>query len=421
MTISVVLPLPVDQAYTYEVPAALVGEVRVGSRVVVPFGRRVLTGIVVGEGDAAEGRRLKPIQDVLDEEPAFTPEMLRLTRWMADYYLCSWGEAVRAALPAGIEVESKRLLHRADADPSGPLATEVARILEDAGALSVEHLSTRASASVTLSFVRRLAEQGVVRIQTELVPPKVSVKTERTLHLAPALRDEHAFADALDVLRGDRQKSLLRTVAQAGDTLSQPAALKRAGATSSTANSLVKKGFLEAGERELIRTPLGELPAVTGPPPARTLHPAQAEALQTIKAAISAERYEAFLLHGVTGSGKTEVYIAALKQTLDAGKSGIVLVPEIALTPQTVLRFRRHFGDEVAVLHSRMSAGERYDAWRQIRAGTRRVVIGPRSAVLAPVERVGLIVVDEEHESSYKQFDPAPRYHARDVAVWRAH
>src|SRR5690606_19482850 len=142
---------------------------------------------------------------------------------------------------------------------------------------------------------------------------------------------------------------------------------------------------------------------------------------KAIQEALKAKNYSGFLLHGVTGSGKTEVYIEALKTALRSGRTGIVLVPEIALTPQTVGRFRAHFGDEVAVLHSRMSAGERFDAWRQLRDGRFRVAIGPRSAVLAPLSNLGLIIVDEEHESSYKQADPAPRYHARDVAVMRAH
>src|SRR5690606_22350913 len=147
--------------------------------------------------------------------------------------------------------------------------------------------------------------------------------------------------------------------------------------------------------------------------------PSQRTALQEITTGLRSGSFVTFLLHGVTGSGKTEVYIEALKETLHQGRTGIVLVPEIALTPQTVGRFRAHFGDAVAVLHSRMSLGERYDAWRQLRDGHMRIAIGPRSAILAPLENIGLIIVDEEHEASYKQADPAPRYHARDVAVMR--
>jgi primosomal protein N' (replication factor Y) (superfamily II helicase) len=177
-------------------------------------------------------------------------------------------------------------------------------------------------------------------------------------------------------------------------------------------------GLVERFTREVRRGGPDEAP---GPPePPRVLHAHQQAAFEAIAAQIRACAYGTFLLHGVTGSGKTEVYVAALREALEAGRTGLVLVPEIALTPQTVRRFRAPFGDRVAVVHSRMSNGERYDVWRSIREGRYPIVIGPRSAIFAPVDNLGLVVVDEEHEASYKQFDPAPRYHARDVAVVRA-
>src|SRR5690606_8516304 len=196
--------------------------------------------------------------------------------------------------------------------------------------------------------------------------------------------------------------------------------LAETGASSATIKSLVEKGLVERVEREVVRTPFDAAEA-TAPPAIHPLHAGQTTALAEIGAALDRREAKTFLLHGVTGSGKTEVYIQALKRTLAQGRTGIVLVPEIALTPQTVRRFRAHFGDRVAVLHSRMSAGERYDAWRHLQSGRFDVAIGPRSAVFAPLRNVGLVVVDGEHEASYKQFDPAPRYHARDVAVMRAH
>ena len=194
----------------------------------------------------------------------------------------------------------------------------------------------------------------------------------------------------------------------------------RADASYSTIRSLVDKGMIEKVDKEVLRSPLDDLPEPDSPTE-HNLLPAQREALDAITDAVDDRRYGTFLLHGITGSGKTEVYIRALESVLEQGRTGIVLVPEIALTPQTVQRFRSHFGDQIAVLHSQMNMGERYDAWRQLRTGAARIAIGPRSAVLAPLEDLGITVVDEEHESSYKQFDPAPRYHARDVAVMRAH
>ncbi|MEM7279918.1 MAG: primosomal protein N', partial [Pseudomonadota bacterium] len=225
-------------------------------------------------------------------------------------------------------------------------------------------------------------------------------------------------------LRGDKQHLVLDVLmdmlAKGDEAPSQAVVLSASGASAATLKTLMKRGIVEVLEREVIRSPLGEMSSDIEAPPKYQLHEAQRQALDRIAAAVDAGKFETFLLHGVTGSGKTEVYIAALKKVILQGKTGVVLVPEIALTPQTVARFRAHFGDQIAVLHSRMSMGERFDAWRNLRTGRYTIVIGPRSAILAPLSNIGLIVVDEEHESSYKQFDPAPRYHARDVAVMRA-
>ncbi|MGI9175315.1 MAG: replication restart helicase PriA, partial [Rhodothermales bacterium] len=359
MTVQVVLPLPLDEAYTYLVPESLQVAAKVGCRVLVPFGPRQLTGVVVGHGGAADGHRLKPILDVLDEEPSLTSELLRLTRWIADYYVCSWGEKIKAALPSGREEKDGR-------------------------------------------------------------PPQVRIKKENHLRLAPPFRTSGAVRDLKEQLRGAKQIAIVETLADVGETgLRQADVLAEADASAASAKALMERGIVEQIKKEVMRSPLDAMEA-PGRPTAHVLNGAQQAALAQIEAAIEGEAFQTFLLHGITGSGKTEVYIAALRRVLEAGKTGIILVPEIALTPQTVRRFRAPFGDQIAVLHSRMSLGERYDAWRHLRSGRFTVAIGPRSAVLAPLENLGLIVVDEEHESSYKQFDPAPRYHARDVAVMRA-
>jgi primosomal protein N' (replication factor Y) len=327
-------------------------DARAGCRVRVPFGPRRLVGVIVEtDAEPPDGVSLKDVLDVIDtDRPALTGELLNLTRWMANYYVCAWGEAAKAALP-----------------PAG------------------ENPKT--------AYHLRLTADG-------------------------------ASADALkEQLRGHRQRAVIDALFSYLDE-GEPTPLQtdvkaRTEAPASTIASLVEKGMVERFEQEIKRSPFADV-APPDDPPQHSFYPAQERAFERIRKPISEERYRTFLLHGVTGSGKTAVYIAALRETLARGKSGIILVPEIALTPQTVRRFRRHFPDEVAVFHSQMNAGERYDAWRQLRAGERRIVIGPRSAVLAPLRDVGLIVVDEEHETSYKQFDPAPRYHARDVAVMRA-
>jgi primosomal protein N' (replication factor Y) len=357
--VDVALPLPLEQTFTYRVPPALRRTAAVGRRAVVPFRGRSLTGVIVEEGGPADqfdgGFQLKDLSRLLDERPALPEGVLRLTRWMARYYVCSWGEALSAALPPGGK--------------------------------------------------------------------DLSPKRKRCLRLAERYRTPEAARALKDDVRGPKQKAALDALAdflENGQKAPVRAEVgRRAEASSSTLRSLVEKGLVEECEREVRRTPFDENSEPPAPPD-HTLTPDQQDALDAVQEAVRADAHDTFLLHGVTGSGKTEVYIAALKETLHQGKSGIVLVPEIALTPQTVRRFRAHFPGEVAVLHSQMSRGERFDTWRSLREGRYNVAVGPRSAVLAPLVDVGLIVVDEEHETSYKQHDPAPRYHARDVAVMRA-
>ncbi len=427
-SVQVALPLPLSQTFTYAVPESLQSRIVPGHRVVVPFGNRILTGVIVEEGGETEERtELREIIDLPDDIPALTPELLRLTRWMADYYLCSWGEAIRAALPSGIELESQRMVFpsgRATVLPTSPLEEEVLAYLLREGPTPVEKLQRVCSRRVTSYLLRRMEQAGLIHMGSFLQTPRVRIRKEAILQPAPSLASPNALREVQQQLRGARQKALLQVFIDALEA-GKPAIfprrtlLKQAGASAGSLTALIKRGILEQSEREVSRMFLNPIPASFPPP--FIPHPDQKAAIRAILEGIQEERYATYLLHGVTGSGKTAVYIEALHETLASGKTGIVLVPEIALTPQTVRRFQTHFGNRVAVMHSRMSPGERYDAWRAIRHGRASVVIGPRSAVLAPLENIGLIVVDEEHEPSYKQFDPAPRYHAREVAIMRAY
>ncbi|WP_412061683.1 primosomal protein N' [Rubrivirga sp. IMCC45206] len=407
----------VDGVYTYRVPDGMEAEAVPGARVLIPFGRRQITGVVAERVEgAADG--LKPLHDVLDARPALTPALLALTRWLARYYLCAWGEAVKAALPSGTEVESRRTAYALappDAWTDEPRGRKILRALaeQNGTGLPVAALAeVLGRKTVPQNLLRRMETAGVLRIDDEVQDARARVKTARHLRLADG-------ADGAAV-RGERQRAVLDALA-GGDDRVQADVLAATGATSSTVKSLEAKGLVEVFDAEVERRADGMDVEADAPAAPLDLHPAQETALAAIVDAVEAGRPETFLLHGVTGSGKTEVYLRALRAALDRGQSAIVLVPEIALTPQTVRRFRAHFGDRVAVLHSRMSAGERLDAWTRIRDGVYPIVIGPRSAIFAPVADLGLVVVDEEHEASYKQFDPAPRYHARDVAVMRAH
>ena len=323
----------------------------------VPLQNRTVVGVITEHGEPPDlNVTLRPIRAVLDKKPAVSASLLLLTRWIANYYVCAWGEVLRTALPSG---------HARHRRP----------------------------------------------------------KKERFLRPTSAFATAHGLKDVLEQLRGSKEKAIIRACLQyiaAGEPIPRKAQLlSEAAASSATARRLVAKGICEESEIEVLRRPdYGPLPSTPSRPP--PFNKSQKAACTQLNAALEKQSFATFLLHGVTGSGKTEVYLAALETTLRQNRSAIVLVPEISLTPQTVQRFRARFGDQIAVLHSRMSHGERYDAWRLLRSGQCTVAIGPRSAVLAPVAKLGLIVVDEEHDTSYKQYDPAPRYHARDVAVMRA-
>ena len=426
MIARVVLPVPLDKAFDYRIPDEFAASTLTGSRVVVPFGKRIMTGVIVEVSEkASTTARLKSILDVLDTTPALTDELIRLTHWIADYYMCGWGEVVRAALPSGIDYKNSYTVQfNNTAPPSSSASTQNVLRLVKAHSGSTLDVLQKLDKKISLASMRRLEREGYVKVESAMQKPKVRIKKEKHLKLLTPIQDESTLQTIQQDLRGQQQQALIHTLyelQQEGEEApSMAATMSRSGVSSSTVKSLAKKGLLLVEEQEVLRTPLGDMPASPEAPVKHTLHDAQASALEAINKTIKKARFETFLLHGVTGSGKTEVYISALKEARAAGKTGIVLVPEIALTPQTVTRFRAHFGDAIAVLHSRMSPGERYDSWRALRTGTFPIVIGPRSAILAPLSDIGIIIVDEEHEGSYKQFDPAPRYHARDVAVMRA-
>ncbi len=418
LTVRVALPLPLARTFTYLVPEELRDAANVGCRVEVGFRGRRITGVIVDKNSEPDEKlRLRPISDVLDAAPLLTGDLLRLTRWMASYYICGWGEAIRAALPSGIDTHVV-LTIRVTGEPDSqvkahPKAGPVFQYLKRHPEATRAGMRN-AGLDVPIALLRRLESAGLIGIDSAARGPRVRPRFEDHLRLV-------AGSEGASDVRGPKQKAILAAmdafVKEGIDTPARREVLRRADASHSSATSLIKKGLVEVIRLESTRLP--KFSAGHAPAPV-SLHPAQKTAVASIREAVDRGAYQAFLLHGVTGSGKTEVYIAALARVLERGQTGIILVPEISLTPQTVRRFRHRFGDRVAVLHSRMSLGERYDAWRHLRQGRYSVAIGPRSAVLAPLANVGLIVVDEEQEASYKQQEPAPRYNARDVAVMRA-
>ncbi len=412
--LQVALPLPLDHTFTYSTSGPVPEP---GTRVLVPFRREERIGFVVGAGDSEGRKGIRPILDVLDTEPAVQPDQLRLARWMAEYYVAPLGIALRTMLPAVLSDASRDVVSLASVEP-GKLKPRERRLVEALSAReapwSVRALRKALGMGSIWPAIRSLSGRGILSHET--LPPRAPpIKKERVARLDRWIED----IEELETLfgRARRQAEAYQALCASGGTVELAHLTGQAGFSRSVIHGLEDKGLVVVEDREVRRDPFAQIPLEEGPGHEPTAQ--QAEAIRTLKETVDGGPSEPFLLHGVTGSGKTLVYIELLSHVLAQGRGAIVLVPEISLTPQTVARFRARFGDEVAVLHSALSDGERYDAWRQLRAGHRRIAVGARSALFAPVADLGVIVVDEEHDSSYKQSE-APRYHARDMAVVRA-
>ncbi len=421
----VAVPRPLDRTFVYRIPQSLEGDVEPGCRVVVPFGRRELTGWV-DEVSSDPGRlpaKVREILDAPDAEPVLDAPLLELCRWVARYYTAPLGLTFRAALPARLTAESaERLSVRSVADGASLRAPE-RRLLEHLG---------RHKGPVKLSTVRKdlgpgpwtraarsLAERGLLEIEHE--PPAVEPpsRARQIVSLArelPSLQERDRLFG-----RARRQRELYEYLESVGGEAEVAHLIEALGISRSVVQGLVAKHLAAIRSEPAPPDSLARLPAPA--PEAVTQIPSEAQAavLRRLLSAAAERRPGVFVLTSATRSGKTLVYIELLRELVGRrGGGAIVLVPEISLTPQTLGRFRAAFGDDVALLHSALSEGERFAAWHALRSGGKRIVIGARSAVFAPVRDLGAIIIDEEHEGTYKQSDPAPRYHAREVAVVRA-
>ncbi len=407
------LPVPLDQPFTYSLPDTLRHRVRPGSRILAPFGTRKLTGVILRCHDDRPEVATRDALRLIDSEPVLDAELLALGRWIAAYYCAPLGEVLRGMLPLASEIRqgkvwsltdsgrdaSRQLL--LDSSPDDP-AAQILRMLEKRP-LSAAYLAR--SLPLADKIVRSLERKGFIaaeQVQTERDPlraPSVRLRVE----LAPGAperklnKPERELRAFLELHPGSHNLKDLETTVKN---------------SSAAARSLARKGLV------LLRPE--PMAAAAGPVrvPHR-LNPAQAAAFEQIRSAIQVHRFQTFLLHGITGSGKTEVYLNSIDAVLAEGRSALLLVPEIALTPAMAGQFFSRFGDRVAILHSAFTDVERSEQWRRIRRGAASVVVGTRSGVFAPVRNLGLIVVDEEHDGSYKQ-EETPRYNGRDVAIVRA-
>ena len=416
--VDVILPLPLRGVFTYVLSRECEVQPQVGSRVIVPFGsRRFYTAIVVRLHDEMPSYFTKPISEVLDASPIILPEQLRLWQWIADYYLCSLGEVLKAALPSGLklESESKVLINKEwEAEvPFSPSEERVWRAFGTKSEMTLANLQKKSGKKSILPIVKSLLEKGAVQMKEEL-RRTYKPKTAMYVRLTEAYSSETRLHEVLDSLhRSPRQLALLTCFLEHAPSFEKQTLLHKAGSTSSILRELCRKGILELYAQPIERISLpnegkiGRLSLLTD---------VQQQATNSIFQ--QWQRHNVCLLHGVTSSGKTEIYIHLIQKAINEGKQVLFMLPEIVLTAQLTERLRRVFGARMGVYHSRYPDRERVELYQKMLSDAPYdIIVGVRSSLFLPFKRLGLLIIDEEHETSFKQQDPAPRYHARNVAL----
>jgi primosomal protein N' (replication factor Y) len=430
MTIYVEVAVNVPQVsgtFHYHLPPELEGIVQPGHLVEVPFSRQQVQGVVfrfVGQPEVPE---TKTVISLLDPQPVLTPSQIRLAGELAEATLAPLAACIDAMIPPGLSQQADTLYQKSTpvipvSHPLTTLQNRILKLLTERGPLRGRQLDSAFRHADWRASIRSLTRQGLVSTQTVLPPPTVQAKTVRTARLAvnAAQADEQmsglarAGSPALE-----RRQAMLRLLQKEPEDVEVAWLYAESGGNLADLQALAKRGLVHLGEAEVWRDPLEHLEFVANQPPELTTdQQAVWEAIQAgIRQAAEGKLVRPYLLHGVTGSGKTEIYLRAVEETLRKGRQAIILVPEIALTPQTIRRFVSRFPGQVGSMHSRLSPGERYDTWRRARLGEISVVVGPRSALFTPFARLGLIVVDEFHDDTYYQSEVQPHYHAREVAV----
>ena len=429
--VDVILPLPLNSCFTYALPETLAGNVQVGCRVVVPFGKKKFyTGIVQDiHCREPEGYEVKDVADVLDARPVLLASQFKLWDWVADYYLCTRGDVYKAALPSGLKLESETIVaFNPDFEPSGRLSDREQKVLsqlESEGETSVTCLEKSCGVKNMLTLVKSLLDKEAIMVKEEL-KRTYKPRTEVRVRLTAAARNEHRLHFFFDELqrRAPKQLDLLMRYLELSGSLggssvrevSKAELLQRAQATPAVFNGLVEKGILEIYKQEVGRL---DNSAVADLQPLNPLNVHQEKAYHAIINVF--HQKNVCLLYGVTASGKTEIYIHLIAETIRRGRQVLYLLPEIALTAQITARLRRVFGARLGIYHSKFPDAERVEIWqKQLSGQDYDIILGVRSSVFLPFRRLGLVIVDEEHENTYKQQDPAPRYHARNAAIMLA-
>ncbi|MEO6695838.1 MAG: primosomal protein N' [Ignavibacteria bacterium] len=421
--VNVALNLPIESLFTYKVPDAQVISIGIGKRVLVDFGKRTITGIITDILNDTHLKKVKPIKIVLDEEPLITMELIEFCKWISEYYLAPQGEVLFSAIPRNINIKSDSYFYLTDnyreklnvLNSKEEILVDIISTLEKNknSGLNKNQLESKLRYPDLSILIRKLTGSGIINMQNHYSKP--TAKKYNKWISKNYNSDELPSIMADNKIRSQKQTDTLNYLLTTS-CIEMPKLMKLTGITSSSLNTLYKKELISIKELRKNREPeeiFSENQKLN------ILNSEQTECLEQIKKAESENSYKAFLLYGITGSGKTEVYMQAIENVIEKGKTAIVLVPEISLTPQLIHRFKRKFDNKIGIIHSKLSDGEKLDTLDMIKNGTYRIVIGARSAVFAPLKNIGIIIVDEEHDSSYKQ-ENSPKYNGRDAAIYRA-
>ena len=425
----VLLPIPVPGTFTYRVPYSLNDTIQVGQRVVVQFGKsKIMSGLVVSVTEEVPEVEVKYLMDILDESPLVNDRQLRFWNWVSEYYLCSAGEVMQAAMPSALKLSSESTVALSqdfvlDSIPLNDFEYLIVEALQIQPKITISEVSKIVGFKKVMPVIHTMMEKGILVMEEEL-NEKYKPRYERFVRLALPYQSDDRLQELMDALtkRAFKQLEVLlafMALSNNGDEdVKASEVLKKANAASSVLKTMVDKGIFEVAEKQVSR--LRDFKVQTEVSTIQ-LTEAQRQAYHQVKNGFAAQK--PVLLHGVTSSGKTEIYIKLIQEAVDEGKQVLYLLPEIALTAQIINRLKQYFGDKLGVYHSRYGTNERVEVWQQVsgfipgNASKRQIIIGSRSAIFLPYSDLGLVIVDEEHDSSFKQVDPAPRYNARDAAI----
>ncbi|TKG91216.1 primosomal protein N' [Puteibacter caeruleilacunae] len=431
----IIIPLPLKADFTYRVPDRFLDEIAVGKRVIVQFGKKKFYSGVVRKlhHEEPKGFEIKEIESILDESPVVHPKQFELWTWMANYYMCSEGEVMKAALPSGLKLESQtKVIFNPDfaAQQQLPAQEEIIfRLLSDKKIATIQEVNNAFDTKNAITPIKSLLNKGAISIEEKL-SEGYKPKKEKMISLAPKIQMEKHVQIILDSLkRAKKQQEVLLEylhLSRYFTNESQPIIeksrlMERIPGAGSAIKSLIDKAIFVQTEQKVNRLSHGNDQVL----PSKSLNEAQQKAYKEIK--LSFNTFQTTLLHGVTSSGKTEIYIRLIEEYIERGQQVLYLLPEIALTSQIIQRLKNVFGDKVGIYHSKFNDQERVEIWNRVlqfedaTSDSYQVVLGARSALFLPFSKLGLIIIDEEHETSYKQFDPAPRYSARDAAIVLGH